>query len=114
MDAFILPAKAACCVGHGAAAAASRIESNDLTLQDGDLTYRDSYFGGMDFIGQEVVWQAARPIWAMNYFGRILRDDLMTAVDGGAVIRAALSALCRAGRFPGGLQHSHGAFNYQD
>ena len=114
IEAFILRAKQACYVGGGAKSTASRPAAHDLTFQDGDLNYRDSYFGGTDFIGQEVVWQANRAIWAMNYHGRILRDDLLTAVQGGMVIKAALSAMYGQGRFLGGFRYQTQGFAYAD
>lgn len=51
IEALILRAKAASYVGNGARAAASRPGSHDLTFQDNDLSYRDSYFGGTGFLG---------------------------------------------------------------
>ncbi len=48
----------------------------------------DSYFGGTDFLGQEVVWQNGTPIWTMNYHGRILRPDLYDGARAGATSQA--------------------------
>lgn len=103
IEALILRAKAASYVGNGARAAASRPGSHDLTFQDSDLSCRDSYFGGTGFLGQKVVRQGEQPIWAMNFYGRALRDDLLNASQGGAVIKVALSAIYRQARFPGGF-----------
>ncbi|GHC60794.1 DUF5680 domain-containing protein [Neogemmobacter tilapiae] len=114
LAAFALAAKAACYVGDGAKARASRIGAHDLTFASGDWAYRDSYFGGTDFLGQEVVWHRSRPVWAMNYHGFIHRDDLMTGADGGRVIKAALSAMYAEGRFLGGFRFRLGPFAYQD
>ncbi len=114
LGAFVVRAKAAAYVGDGATAAPSRAGAHDLTFAEGDWSYRDSYFGGTDFIGQEVVWRRAEPVWAMNYFGRITRDDLMTASEGGRVIKAALSAMYREGRFLGGFDFTVGRFVYAD
>jgi hypothetical protein len=47
----------------------SRPGSRDLAYQAGPYTYRDSYFGGQAFIGDEVVWLNAAPIWGMSYYG---------------------------------------------
>ena len=114
LEDFIVRAKAATCIGNGAVAEASRPSSHDLTFADGDWLYRDSYFGGTDFIGQEVVWHHGTPVWAMNYYGFIFRDDLMTGADGGRVIKAALSAMYAEGRFLGGFRHAQGQFTYDD
>jgi hypothetical protein len=56
LNAFIVRAKAATYVGAGGAAVASRPGSHDLTYAEGELGYRDSYFGGTNFLRQEVVW----------------------------------------------------------
>lgn len=50
----------------------------------------------------------------MNYFGRILSNDLIDGAHAAEVIRAALSALCAEGRFLGGFETWHGDFHYAD
>jgi len=104
LEAFIVAAKRACYVGDGAAAQSSRVGSHDLIFADGPWLYRDSYFGGTDFIGQEVVWREQQPVWAMNYHGFILRPDLIDAARAGATIKAALTAMYAQGRFLGGWE----------
>ncbi len=114
LEDFIIRAKAASYVGGGAAAASCRPASHDLAFADGDYRYLDSYFGGTDFSGQEVVWRAGEPVWAMGYHGRVLRDDLITAAEAGATIKAALSALYQQRRFLGGFRFRHGRHDYID
>jgi Domain of unknown function (DUF5680) len=111
---FVVRAKAACYAGGGASSPASRTGSHDLCHDSGDWSYRDSYFGGTDFIGQEVVWHAAVPVWAMNYRGWILRPDLIDAGAAGAAIKTALSAMYREGRFLGGFRMDLGRDVYED
>jgi hypothetical protein len=89
LTAFIVRAKAATYVGSGEHVAPCRSGSHDLRYSDGEWAYHDSYFGGTDFIGEEVVYLAGKPIWAMNYYGRILRDDLLTAAQAGQMISHA-------------------------
>ncbi|GLQ53463.1 hypothetical protein GCM10010862_07220 [Devosia nitrariae] len=62
----IVAAKWATYVGDGRKAEPSRVGSHDLTWQDDDWSYRDSYFGGTDFLGQEAVWFRGDPVWAVN------------------------------------------------
>jgi Domain of unknown function (DUF5680) len=95
---FIITAKKATYVGSGAAAVSSRQGSHDLTFETLPFVYRDSYFGGADFIGQEVVWQNHEPIWAMNYYGYILRPDLITPTQAGNTLKAALAQPHAQGR----------------
>ena len=65
-----------------------------------------------NFLGQEVVWKDDAPVWAMSYYGYILRPDRIDATRAGATIRAALQAMYREGRFLGGFDWSgpHGAY----
>lgn len=104
LNSFVVAAKRATYVGGGARAEPTRPGSHDLVLAQGPWGYRDSYFGGMDFIGQEVVWRDEEPVWAMNYYGYILRPDLIDAVRAGETIKAALSAMYAEGRFLGGFE----------
>lgn len=64
LNAFIVAAKQATYVGSGVPAESSRAGSHDLVFSRGPLEYRDSYFGGTDFLGQEVVWRGGVPLWA--------------------------------------------------
>lgn len=114
LNSFIVAAKRGTYVGNGSRVAPTRVGSHDIVFSEGSLSYRDSYFGGTDFIGQEVVWMGQMPVWAMNYYGYILRPDLIDAARAGSTIKAALSAMYREGRFLGGFDWCgpHGV--YQD
>lgn len=111
---FIVRAKAATYVGGGAKVTPCRPASHDLQFVDGDWSYLDSYFGGTDFIGQEAVWYASRPVWAMNYSGYILRPELITAAQAGGMIKASLSLMYAENRFLGGFRHNNGDLTYFD
>ncbi len=112
LDRFIVLAKRQTYVGDGVKAAPSRSGAHDLTFAEGEWSYRDSYFGGTDFLGQETVWLRDEPVWAMNYYGYILRPELIDAGRAGATIKAALSAMYAEGRFLGGFEWSgpHGIY----
>jgi hypothetical protein len=114
LHAFIVRAKAATYVGSGAQGASSRPGSHDLHYSEDDWLYIDSYFGGTDFIGQEAVFLQGKPIWAMNYYGYILRPDLITPAQAGAMIKASLSRMYTESRFLGGFQHSQDSLTYTD
>ncbi|MBH5335695.1 hypothetical protein IHE55_13170 [Streptomyces pactum] len=113
LTAFIVRAKAATYAGGGGRVASVRTASHDLEYREGELVYRDSYFGGTDFLGQETVHFADRPIWGMNYYGYLLTDDI-DAVTAGEVITAALTELYRQGRFLGGFRHTVNGYRYED
>jgi len=102
---FIVRAKAATYVGDGAKITPCRPGSHDLKFEDGDFAYLDSYFGGADFLGQEVVYYRGEPVWAMNYYGRILEPERIKADEAGQVIKQSLSAMYQEGRFLGGFEY---------
>jgi hypothetical protein len=111
---FIVKAKAATYVGSGQKAEACRLGSHDLRFQDGPFAYLDSYFGGSDFIGEEVVYFQDQPVWAMNYYGRILNPHLISAAEAGQVIKESLSKMYQEGRFLGGFEYETGDKKYTD
>jgi hypothetical protein len=81
---FIVRAKANSWNSDRAASNSSRPGSRDLRFDDGDSAYLDSYFGSINFVGQEVVWQQSTAVWAMNYHGTVLRPDLYDGSRAGA------------------------------
>jgi hypothetical protein len=105
LEAFIITAKAATYAGNGKRVDPTRPGSTDLSYEDGDLLYRDSYFGSGDFIGEEVVWFRGEPVWAMNYYGYILVPEELSAEESGKVIKESLTALYSEGRFLSGFKH---------
>ena len=114
LNTFIVRAKAATYVGSGEHVEPSRPSSHDLRFSDGKWAYLDSYFGGTDFIGEEVVYFDEKPVWAMNYYGRILRDDLLTGAQAGQMIKASLSRMYQEGRFLGGFEYAENDLTYVD
>lgn len=114
LEKFIVTAKAASYVGDGNALPPSRPNAHEIGFRQDNWHYLDSYFGGTDFVGQETVWQTEQPVWAMNYYGRILRADLIDADVAGRVIKQALSEMYLEGRFLGGFNWSRAAHSYQD
>ena len=112
---FIIIAKANSYVAGGAFMPPCRTGSHDIGYERGGWRYLDSYFGGTDFAGQEVVWFAGVAIWAMNYFGRIVEPDLIDAARAGRVIKDALTHMyVDQMRFLGGLDFDHAFGHYTD
>lgn len=111
---FILSAKAASYIGDGALAPSSRPASHDLAYQSGKFRYLDSYFGGSDFIGEEIVYHLDGPLWGMNYYGVLLKPGSISAEAVGKMLKACLSLMYRQGRFLGGWSHTQGNLTYHD
>ncbi len=114
LNRFIVKAKAATYVGDGEECLAYRPGSHDLQLHDGKFSYLDSYFGGTDFIGQEVVYYEGTPAWAMNYRGYILEPELITPAEAGRIIKESLSELYKENRFLGGFKREFQNTAYVD
>lgn len=103
---FIVRAKAATYVGGGAHSLARRPGSHDLEFHQPPFAYLDTYYGGADFIGEEAVYYEGQPVWAMNYYGRILEPAKISAEEAGKVIQESLSHMYQEGRFLGGFEHN--------
>ena len=67
----------------------SRVKSKDYEFTDGDYIYHDTYFGGVKFMGEEVVYYNDNILWGMNYYGVTL-DDSLTEELMDKVLRVAL------------------------
>jgi len=73
---FLINAKQNTYAGSGMLSPASRPFSKDLAFRDGDWSYLDTYLGDFHFIGEEAVWYQQKPVWGMNYYGRMLIDKI--------------------------------------
>jgi hypothetical protein len=115
LERFIVTAKAAAYVGGKTEERVLfRPGAHEITFEQQNYRYLDSYFGGTDFLGQEVVWQEGTPVWAMNYYGRIIDPERLDGERAGAVIKQALTALYQEKRFLGGFTYQHVFGEYVD
>lgn len=55
-----------------------RPASEDYHFEEGNFVYHDTYFGARDFIGEEIVYENNTPIWGMNYYGHVLKEEVST------------------------------------
>lgn len=114
LNSFIVKAKAATYIGDGIKSSSHRPASHDLQFHEGSFSYLDSYFGGSDFLGQEVVYHKEVPIWAMNYYGRIIEPEKIAAAEAGQILKKSLSRMYEEGRFLGGFEHTTHGCTYTD
>ena len=63
--------------------------SKDYEYTEGEFVYHDTYFGGTDFIGEEIVYEKGKPVWGMNYNGYVL-DENITESEIDKSLRGAL------------------------
>lgn len=72
----------------------SRNGSHDYEYGANNMVYHDTYFGGTNFMGEEVVYEDSdTPIWGMNYYGVTLDQTLSEE----AVDKALRPALMQVG-----------------
>ena len=72
---FLIKAKKNTYAVKGTETTPSRTNSQDLIYEEGDYMYYDTYFGGTRFVGEEALWIKDKPIWSMNYAGRVLGEN---------------------------------------
>ncbi len=114
LNTFIVHAKAKTYIGSGEESPSCRLASKDLKYSEGDFIYLDSYFGGADFIGEEVVYYQGQPVWGENYYGRLLEPGLISAEGVGLILKESLSRMYQAGRFLGGFSYQTDTVQYTD
>jgi hypothetical protein len=114
LEGFIVRAKAATYVGSGVKSLSHRPASHDLEYHEDLFDYLDSYFGGTDFIGEEVVYYKQLPVWAMNYYGRIIEPSRISGAEAGQAIKESLSRLYEEVRFLGGFEFNTKYGTYVD
>lgn len=56
------------------AVAGSRPDAKDFLYEKEDLKYIDTCLGEAQIVGEEAVWQDNKPIWGMNYTGRVVGE----------------------------------------
>jgi hypothetical protein len=114
LTAFIVRAKRTTYVGSGQKLLPYRLGSHDLQYFEGEWAYHDTYLGESDFIGEESVYHHGKVVWAMNYFGRILKPDKITSAQAGKMIKQSLTRMYAEDRFLGGFEHTEGDLHYVD
>lgn len=92
----------------------SRSGSKDYEYKHDNMTYHDTYFGGTNFMGEEVVYiDNETPVWGMNYYGVTLDKSLTEeAVD--KALRPALMLVDQDGILPvrGPKEYINGEYKY--
>ena len=72
----------------------SREGSNDYHYEKDGMKYHDTFFGGVKFVGEEVVYiDSEVPVWGMNYYGVTVDSSLSEE----AMDKALRPALMRVG-----------------
>ena len=117
LERFIVKAKANGWVGAepgGKKVSPSRLGSLDVTFEEGDFFYQDSFVGLTDFCGQEHICFKGEPVWSQAYYGCIVRPELIDGPRIVEVLKAALGAMYLQNRFLGSFEFSYRECVYQD
>jgi Domain of unknown function (DUF5680) len=107
---FLVDAKRNTYASQRGKTSSSRIESHDLEYRNDGYFYLDSYFGEKDFSGQEIVYFTDKPIWSMNYYGRMLQDEVPQGFI--ETLRGALMRVEAERPFRGCNTYSEGKYFY--
>jgi len=90
--------------------------SRQLEYREGPLLYRDIYFGGAYFVGQETVYYNSSALWAMGYAGGLMSAagrpaDMRPVYD---FLRAALRQVAAERPYRGPNTFRQGEYSYRD
>lgn len=88
--------------------------SRQLEHREGGWLYRDIYFGGACFVGQETVYADGNPVWAMGYAGGMVGATIDPADTARvyAFLRQALRAVTPEHPYRGPSTCSEGPYLY--
>ncbi|MEK7464475.1 MAG: DUF5680 domain-containing protein [Patescibacteria group bacterium] len=86
--------------------------SKEFIYSEGDLTYRDRYFGSDSFAGEEVVFSNNEAIWVMNYQGSIL-DKTISEKEVYGFLKKALLNVTEEMPFRGPSEFTQNDYSYK-
>lgn len=99
---------------------ASSGEASEKILRDGgkkleyvkgNFFYRDIYFGFNPFIGEEIIFYHQKPIWGMNYYGKVIVEPV-SAKEIYLFLKEALKKVTEVKPFRGPDNFKSGYFEY--
>lgn len=108
---FLAEAKKNTYAGDGQTTAPTRPGSKDLPYRKGDYYYLDSYLGSFNFIGEEAVWFKDASIWGMNYYGKMLSDNIPEGFS--KCLKGALQNVPEENPYRGPGSYKYGAYEYR-
>jgi len=76
-----------------------------------DFYYRDIYFGFNPFIGEEVIFYQKKPIWGMNYYGKVI-SELVTPKEIYSFLKEALKRVPKNKPYRGPADFNNSDFKY--
>lgn len=107
---FLIKAKQNTYAGGGGFIPPCRTASKDLSFKEKGFVYLDSYLGDLDFLGEEAVWYEEKPVWGMNYVGRMLTETIPNGFS--PFLKDALMMVPEEMPYRGPEEHMNGDFRY--
>jgi transcriptional regulator with XRE-family HTH domain len=107
MISFLCEAKKECYAKEGNKITSSKPSSYDYRYAQGDYVYWDSYFGGEKFVGEEVLYVKDKPVYSMNYVGRVLGEGFS-----GDFLKEALLLVPKEYPYRGPYVYRNGDYSY--
>ena len=85
---------------------------------DGVMTYHDTYFGALRFIGEEAIYMDREtPVWGMNYYGETLNaslnEDLIDKILRPALMRVGEDEKVLPLRGPGRFEYEEYVYSFR-
>ena len=108
---FLVNAKRSTYAAQKGKIPSSRKHSKDLAFQENDYYYLDSYFGEKDFSGEEIVYFKGLPVWSMNYYGKMIKENILEGFI--ETLREALNNVSEGKPFRGPEEYVRGKYKYK-
>jgi hypothetical protein len=85
----------------------------ELEYSEGNILYRDKYYGFNPFIGEEVVFDNGKFIWGMNYYGTVSGEQI-SAIEIYRFLQKAMRLVREDRPYRGPKNYIEGNFEYVD
>ena len=108
---FLVTAKRNTYAAQNGKVPSSRKSSKDLAFVENDYYYLDSYFGEKKFSGEEIVYYKDQPVWSMNYYGKMIKEDILEGFI--ETLREALQKVSEEKPFRGPEEYIRGKYKYR-
>jgi hypothetical protein len=107
---FLIAAKQNTYASGAPADQSSRPGSHDMHFEQQPYAYIDTWLGGFHFIGQEAVWHTGIAVWGMNYYGKMLTEQVPAEFS--HFLKASLLQVPVEAPYRGPSTYSEGDFEY--
>ncbi|MCC6955086.1 MAG: hypothetical protein IT290_13295 [Deltaproteobacteria bacterium] len=88
-------------------------QAHVITYRDGDWFMHDRFFGGEPYGGSQVIFLNDRPIWILNYYGRVIAPEFNPR-DVYTFLREALRVPSADEPYRGPREYRSGEFLYKN